>query len=155
MKGIAKTLILIIGCSLVISCNNMDPKVKFNPQKDADAFTKVGNKDLKAAERFWDKVEKAYEEKGMEEEYLKFEELIESNDPQMVQEITLNKEIMSEDTTSEGFEIEYDPALDAETYNRLLEKDADQARQFLNEVKAAYNEDGYYDEIQTLESLIK
>lgn len=155
MKGITKALLTIISCALVISCTDMDPKVKFDAEKDAKSFTKVGNKDLKAAEKFWDKVEKAYTEKGMEEEYLQFEELIAKADPNMINEITLNREIMGNDVTESGREIEYDPETDAATYIQLLQNNADDAVQFLNDVRSAYNEDGYYEELDLFESLIK
>ena len=133
-------IIAALAGAVALGCTNTNPDVKMDPKADAESYCKIGEKDTKAASLFWDKVEEAYGNNEMLEE---FEAIIVGSSQAAAQEHPVR---LAKRGTQAG-EVSYYPDQDAQTYLDLAKANAAAAATFLNEVQELYNADGLYEDL--------
>lgn len=149
MKRITLIAALVM---LLCGCTNKNPDVTFDPKTDAEAYCEVGEKDSEAANKFWDKVESAYLEKGMTEELSAFEAIIVEKSQAAAQEYPARVAKRGSAGAGEG-EVTYYPDQDAQTYVSLVETSPEKAAEFMADVVDKYNTDGLYEDLQVFYEL--
>jgi hypothetical protein len=129
-----------IAFMAIAGCTNMNPDVKYEPKVDADSYCAIGRKDSKIANKFWDKVEDAYNARNLYDELDEFEAIIVQKSQAAAQEypVKLAKRSME---VRQG-EVSYYPEIDAQTYIDMMAVEPSQAEEFYNEVVEAYTTDG-------------
>ena len=145
------TFISAVAFLIAVGCTNMNPDVKYDPKVDAESYCAIGKKDSRVANKFWGKVEQAYNDMQMYSELDEFEAIIvqESQAAALEYPVKLAKRNME---IREG-EVSYYPEQDAQTYLDLLGKDESLAEEFHSQVVELYNTDGLYEDLEIFNEL--
>jgi hypothetical protein len=140
-----------IAFLIAVGCTNMNPDVKYDPKVDAESYCAIGKKDSKTANRFWEKVEQAYNERKMYSELDEFEAIIVQESQAAAQEYPVK--LAKRNTEVREGEVSCYPEKDAQTYLDLLTKDEALAEEFHSQVVELYNTDGLYEDLEIFNEL--
>lgn len=141
----------VIAFLIAVGCTNMNPDVKYDPKVDAESYCAISKKDSKTANRFWEKVEQAYNDRKMYGELDEFEAIIVHESQAAAQEYPVK--LAKRNTEVREGEVSYYPEQDAQTYLDLLTKDEALAEEFHGQVVELYNTDGLYEDLEIFNEL--
>ena len=141
----------VFAFMILAACTNMNPDVKYDPHADADSYCAIGKKDSKIANKFWDKVEDAYNERKMYDELDEFEAIIVQKSQAAAQEYPVK--LAKRSTEVREGEVSYYPETDAQTYMDMMAAGPSQAEEFYNEVVEAYTTDGLDEDLRIFTEL--
>lgn len=140
-----------IALLIAVGCTNMNPDVKYDPKVDAESYCAIGKKDSRIANKFWEKVEQAYNDRKMYGELDEFEAIIVQESQAAAQEYPVK--LAKRNTEVRDGEVSYYPEQDAQTYMDLLKNDESLAEEFHSRVVELYNTDGLYEDLEVFHEL--